>query len=433
MFDHEPVLARANRPGTQGCVPGPGRLRPPTYASIGAVPMPAALRSVHDRVVRWAGRLGRWALVGDGVLALALAGIGLATSVGPWTWQGTAHHVDAWGVALIVGAALPLVARRVWPLATLMLTVAATSAYLVGGYPYGMILLSLVVAVYTVAARLPAGRATLGGVVALAVLLVHVLVQAAGRGGIGALTGLVPGSAWVALPFAVGRAVRVGRESSARTRTEEIQRHSYEERLHIAQEVHDVVGHGLAAIHMQAEIALHVLPKRPEQAETALAAISRTSKEALDELRATLAVVRREVDAAAPLTPGPGLSRLDDLVARMSGTGVAVTVTVTGTPRELPAAVDLAAYRIVQEALTNVLRHAGTAAAAVLVGYRPRDLVIEVTDGGRGPVPGGADGGHGIPGMAARVTVLGGVFEAGPRSGGGFRVCARLPVSAAPS
>ncbi|HEV7964031.1 MAG TPA: sensor histidine kinase, partial [Actinoplanes sp.] len=113
--------------------------------------------------MRWAGRLGRWALVGDGVLALVLTGFGLATSVGPWTWPGAEHHVDSWGVVLIVGAAVPLVARRVWPLATLMLTVAATSAYLVGGYPYGMILLSLAVAVYTVAARLPAGRATLGG------------------------------------------------------------------------------------------------------------------------------------------------------------------------------------------------------------------------------------------------------------------------------
>jgi signal transduction histidine kinase len=227
--------------------------------------------------------------------------------------------------------------------------------------------------------------------------------------------------------------VRVGRDSAARARTEEVRRHSYEERLRIAQEVHDVVGHGLAAIHMQAEIALHVLPKRPEQAETALAAISRTSKVALDELRATLDVVRREADATAPRTPGPGLARLDDLVARMSGTGVAVTVTVTGTPRELPAAIDLAAYRIVQEALTNVLRHAGTATAAVLVGYQPQELVVEVTDSGRGAVTVDAKGGHGIPGMAARVTALGGVFEAGPRPADGFRVFARLPVSQAPA
>jgi signal transduction histidine kinase len=372
--------------------------------------------------------LERGALIGDGALALVLAGIGLATSVGPWTWHGTARHIDVLGGALTVGAALPLIARRVWPLATLMLTVAATSAYLVLGYPYGLILLSLAVAVYTAAAHLPARRATLGGVVAFVALLAHVVVLAAGPGGTGALAGLVPGSAWVVLPFAVGRVVRVGRDSSARARADEVRRLSYEERLGIAQEVHDVVGHGLAAIHMQAEIALHVLPKRPEQAEAALAAISRTSKVALDELRATLAVVRREVDATAPRAPGPGLARLDDLVTRMSGTGVAVTVTITGTPRELPAAVDLAAYRLVQEALTNVLRHADTATASVLVGYQPQELIVEVTDNGRGRSSGSVDGGLGIPGMAARVSALGGVFETGPRAAGGFRVYARLPV-----
>jgi signal transduction histidine kinase len=395
------------------------------------VATPAARGPMHDRVVQWVGRLERRALVGDGVLSLALAGIGLATSVGPWAWQGRPHHVDVLGSALIVGAALPLVVRRAWPLATLMLTLAATSAYLILGYPYSLILLSLVVAVYTVAARLPVGRATLGGVVALIALLTHVLVPAFGPADTGALTGLVPGSAWVVLPFAVGWVVRVGRDSSARARGEEIRRHSYEERLRIAQEVHDVVGHGLAAIHMQAEIALHVLPKRPEQAEAALAAISRTSKVALDELRATLAVVRREVDATAPRAPGAGLTRLDDLVARMSGTGVAVRVTITGTPRDLSAAVDLAAYRIVQESLTNVLRHANTATAAVRVAYQSQELVVEVTDSGRGRSSRSVDGGHGIPGMAARVTALGGDFEAGPRPEGGFRVCARLPVSQA--
>ncbi|WP_240943197.1 sensor histidine kinase [Planosporangium thailandense] len=367
-------------------------------------------------------------LVGDGVLALVLAGLGLATSVGPWTWQGTAHHIDALGVALIVGAALPLAVRRSWPLATLLIAATATSAYLILGYPYGLILLSLVVAVYTAAAHLTAGRATFGGVVALVALLAHVLALAFGPAGTRALTGLLPGSAWVVLPFAVGRVIRVGRESSTRARTEEIRRHSYEERLRVAQEVHDVVGHGLAAIHMQAEIALHVLPKRPEQAETALAAISRTSKVALDELRATLAVVRREDHTTAPRSPESGLARLEDLVARMSGTGVAVTVTITGTRRDLPAAVDLAAYRIVQEALTNVLRHANTAAAVVLIAYELRELIVEVTDNGRGRSSGGADGGLGIPGMAARVTALGGVFEAGPRPGNGFRVWARLPV-----
>lgn len=376
----------------------------------------------------WAGRLERRTLGGDCVLALVLAGFGVATAAGPWTWHGRTHHLDALGAALIVGAALPLAVRRAWPLATLLPTVTVTAAYLILGYPYGLILLSLAAAVYTAAAHLPARRATLGGVVALIALLAHDLVLMFGPTGSGALAGLLPGSAWVILPFAVGWVVRVGRDASARARTEEIQRHSYEERLRVAREVHDVVGHGLAAIHMQAEIALHVLAKRPEQAETALAAISRTSKVALDELRTTLAVVRREEHGTAPRTPGPGLARLDDLVARMSGTGVAVTVTTTGSRLRLPAAVDLAAYRVVQESLTNVLRHANTATATVLIGYQPHELLVEVTDNGHGRSSGSTHGGLGIPGMAARVTALDGVFEAGPRPGGGFRVCARLPV-----
>jgi signal transduction histidine kinase len=349
------------------------------------------------------------------VLALVLAGVGVATSIGPWAWRGGTQAVGPWGVALIVGAAVALTVRRLRPFATLLVTAAATSAYVAAGFPYGLILLSLVVAVYTMAAGLPARRATLGGVLALAALLVHV----------DSFRSLGPASAWVVLPFVVGWAVRISRESSARDRADEVRRQAYEERLRVAQEVHDVVGHGLAAITMQAEIALHVLAKRPEQAVTALTTISRTSRLALDELRATLDVVRS--DSAAPPTPEPGLAGLDALVSRMTGTGVAVTATVSGVPRPLPAAVDLAAYRIVQESLTNVLRHANSATAVVSVRYQPRHLVVEVTDSGQ-VTSAGNDGGHGIPGMAARAGALGGVFAAGPRPEGGFRVHARLPI-----
>jgi signal transduction histidine kinase len=278
-----------------------------------------------------------------------------------------------------------------------------------------------------VARRLPARPATIACAAALVVLLLHIPVLAAGPDGATAWDGLVPGSAWVVVPFAIGRVVRVGREAAARTRAEEVERQGYQERLRIAQEVHDIVGHGLAAIHLQAEIALHVLAKQPTQAETALAAISRTSKEALDELRATLDVVRQGA-GAVPDPPGPGLARLDDLVARMSGTGVPVTVTVEGTPRDLPSGIDLAAYRIVQEALTNVLRHAPSGTATVRLAYAPAEVTVEVTDTGRDPV-GPVNGGSGIAGMRERVGALGGVFEAGPRVGGGFRVFARLPVA----
>jgi signal transduction histidine kinase len=362
----------------------------------------------------------------DGVPAVVLAAVGWFFTVQASYWHPGAPHLGAPGYALILGAALPLAVRRVWPLPVLVVITTATMTYLLAGYPYGPILLSLMIAVYTVVVRSPARQATVTCGVMLGLLLIHSVVKAAGPSGLDALAGVVPGSAWVVLPYALGRMVRVGRESARRARAEEVERHAYQERLRIAQEVHDVVGHGLSAIHMQAEIALHLLPKRPAQAETALVAISRTSKEALDELRVTLAVVR-DSDGGVLHAPPPGLARLDDLVARMAGTGVRVAVTVGGTPRDLPAAVDLAAYRVVQEALTNVMRHAGSEGAAVRLAYRTEELTVEVTDAGRGG-GGGMGTGSGITGMRERVTALGGFFEAGPRTGNGFRVLARLPL-----
>ncbi|GAB3955689.1 hypothetical protein GCM10027614_65750 [Micromonospora vulcania] len=244
---------------------------------------------------------------------------------------------------------------------------------------------------------------------------------------------MLPASAWVVVPFAAGVAVRANRETLTRGRAEQARRQADEERLRIAQEVHDVVGHGLAAISMQADIALHLLPKRPEQAETALTAISRTSREALDELRVTLGAVRRGAERG----PVPGLARLPALRERLAGAGLAVELRTVGAPRDLPAAVDLAAYRVVQEALTNVLRHAGVASAEVTVGYRADELTVEVADHGVGTTfdtvdpAGDGTAGHGLAGMRERVAALGGLLDVGPRPGGGFRVHARLPVEPA--
>ncbi|MEV6811604.1 sensor histidine kinase [Micromonospora sp. NPDC051296] len=343
---------------------------------------------------------------------------------------------DGRAYALVVTAALALAARRRWPLATLAVTAGATSAFLVLGHAPGPILISLFIAVYTVAAYRPVRPAAVAAGAALVAVLTHVFVSAGTTAG---LAGVGPGAAWVVVPFAVGVTVRVNREATARNRAEQSRKLADEERLRIAQEVHDVVGHGLAAIYMQAEIALHLLPRRPEQAETALTAISRTSREALDELRVTLAVVRRGDDRR----PTPGLGQLDQLRDRLAGAGLPVTVEVTGEPRDLPTAVDLAGYRVAQESLTNVLRHAGSATATVRIGYAPTEVTVEVTDTGPrpgaagarpGPVsrPGGAPAtdGHGLAGMRERVAALGGEFAAGPRPEGGFRVYARLPVEA---
>jgi len=232
--------------------------------------------------------------------------------------------------------------------------------------------------------------------------------------------------AWVAGPLAIGVTVRVGREQVVQNRRDEARRQADAERLRVAQEVHDVVGHGLAAIMMQADVALHVLPRQPEQAEVALTAISRTSRESLDELRATLGAVRRgDVDDRAP---APGLARLDALVDRTRAVGVPVSVDVTGPLASLPTAVDLAAYRIIQESLTNVLRHAGTATATVSIALTGDDLRVSVSDTGRGGSPGPARDGHGLAGMRERASALGGTLTAGPRPEGGFAVTATLPV-----
>ncbi|OKI89393.1 sensor histidine kinase [Micromonospora sp. CB01531] len=361
----------------------------------------------------------------DALVALALLVIGLFGTAPAGLNQGVGTGRATY--PLVVVAAIALAVRRRWPLATLAVVTAAATAYLVLGYPYGPILLSFFVAVYTVAAYRPLRAAAVACGLALAVLLLHVFVGVRSLG----LLGLMPAAAWVVVPFAVGTTVRLGRESAARNRVDEARRLADAERLRVAREVHDVVGHGLAAIHMQAEIALHLLAKRPEQAEAALTAISRTSKEALDELRVTLTVVRRDepVDERAP---APGLAQLPQLRERLAGAGVPVTVEVDGEPRALPVAVDLAAYRVVQEALTNVLRHAGPATATVRLRYAPTEVTVEVTDTGRGAValPGGTAG-YGLAGMRERVTALGGSFTAGPASAGGFRVYATLPLEEA--
>lgn len=385
--------------------------------------------------MRGSGQRGWQETAVDAALALVLLGFALLATGLAGDNQPGSRPVDAACRVLIAVAALALLARRRAPVATLAVVTVATTAYLVLGYPYGPILLTFLIAVYTVAARLPVRLAALATGGAFVLLLTHVFWS---RGPAPGWAAVLPASAWAVVPFAAGTVVRVNREATARSRAEQARsraeqarRQADEERLRIAQEVHDVVGHGLAAISMQAEIALHLLPKRPEQAETALTAISRTSREALDELRVTLGAVRRGAERG----PVPGLARLPALRDRLAGAGLAVELRVVGDPRELPNPVDLAAYRVVQEALTNVLRHAGVANADVTVGYRVDELTVEVTDRGAGAAgdvldPAG-DGGHGLAGMRERVDALGGRLLVGPRPDGGFRVYARLPVEPA--
>jgi signal transduction histidine kinase len=287
--------------------------------------------------------------------------------------------------------------------------------------------------------------------------------------------GLISVGLCVIIAWFTGYIVRQRRRYAIRLQDEAASKAVAEERLRIARELHDVVAHSMSVIAVQAGYGQYVIDTRPAGARDALGAIQATSREALDEMRRMLGALRQadETDAAragglrppaaagsAPLLPAPGLADLDRLITRTASAGVQVDVRRYGQPRELPPGIDLSAYRIVQEALTNVVKHAGTSSCRVLIGYGPDELVLEVSDNGAGipvlagaMVPGhamaaggepaggaqagfpgaglGAIGGsgHGIIGMRERVSLLGGEFSAGPLPGYGFQVSAHIPLS----
>jgi signal transduction histidine kinase len=202
------------------------------------------------------------------------------------------------------------------------------------------------------------------------------------------------------------------------------------ERARIARELHDVIAHHVSVMVVQADGARYALRSDPRTTETALAAIASTGRQALTEMRRLLGVLRTAGDQAA-LAPVPGLGELRELLDQARGAGLAVTYTLSGTPRELPEGAELAAYRVVQESLTNTRKHAGLAAsAAVTLRYEPDGLSVEVTDDGMATAAGDG-GGHGLAGMRERIEMYGGTVEAGPQAGGGFRVLARLPCPTA--
>jgi signal transduction histidine kinase len=227
------------------------------------------------------------------------------------------------------------------------------------------------------------------------------------------------------------REVEQRAERAERTKDEAAQRRAMEERLRIARELHDSLTHSISVIQVQASVAVHLAHKHGEEVPPALMAIQEASADAVRELRATLGVLRSEEDG-----DGSGLGQLDSLVARAQAAGLPVTLTITGLQRPLPADVDQAAYRIVQEALTNVSRHAGQACASVHLHYEPETLSIQVDDDGQGaatlPGTGTRPSGPrlGLVGMRERVSALGGRLQAGPQDDGGFQVRAELPARA---
>jgi signal transduction histidine kinase len=212
------------------------------------------------------------------------------------------------------------------------------------------------------------------------------------------------------------------------TKEEEALRRVDAERLRIARELHDVVGHHVALINVQAGAATYLLGRDPEQAGEALGHIRRASQAALEELRVTVGLLRQPGDRE-PVEPAPGLGRLDELIESFTSTGLPVRSEVTGEARPLPETVDLTAYRLVQESLTNTRKHAGAASALVRLAYKPEMLHLAVEDNGSAR-PARREDGHGIIGMRERVTAIGGWLAAGYRTEGGYRVEAMLPLPA---
>ena len=241
---------------------------------------------------------------------------------------------------------------------------------------------------------------------------------------------------WTVAVVIAAEAYRFRAERVAATRasrqTEQRRRQS-EDRLRVARDLHDVIGHNISLINVQASMGLDLIDSQPEQARAALSAIKSASKEALQELRTMLTTLRQD-DDDAPRSPAPGLDRLPELIELTRAAGLTVDVAVAGKAPPLPAAVQLAAYRIIQESLTNVARHAGRARVTVRVTYDDTNMNVQIDDDGTAP-PGRAAAigtGSGITGMRERATALGGNLSAGFRRGGGFRVSARLPVRSAP-
>jgi signal transduction histidine kinase len=400
-------------------------------------------------------------LVAAAIAVIEIAGTIVYSQDEPSRWE-----FDAFAAIVLIVGPVALLFRRRWPEATLIVAFAAAAGYAATGYPRGPAgFPAFVVAMVT---AIMVGRSVFAwGVLVVAFPVLTLLpsrvpdeVEKA-RGVAGTAANLT----W--LPF-VAAAAEIGRvryergAELAHAEREEARRRASEERLLVARELHDVLAHTISLISVQSGVALHLLDRRPEQVRPALEAINGACDEALGELRSVIDVLSRGLGEGAvlgddqvigegakgagdragewaPRAPTPGLRELDGLVRRTRAAGLDVEVAVDGEAEPVPAGVDLAAFRIVQEALTNVVRHAGSDARAnVPLAYTPAELMVQVDDDGRGSDPArGRPGsspttasglGRGISGMRERVQALGGTLAAGPRPGRGFRVRAEFPL-----
>ncbi|MFC4113231.1 sensor histidine kinase [Nonomuraea zeae] len=343
------------------------------------------------------------------------------------SWTGPQERpLDPAGLTLITISSLSLAFRRTAPLSAGIVAAACGIAYYAGDYPGVFATAPALAAIYTLAV-LGRRKAAIWLSVTLAVSVYGIMALSAGDPVAGSWMALLSG--WLVAMVVFGEVTRRGRaylraveqraEEAERTREEAALRRAGEERLWIAQELHDSLTHSISVVNVQVAVAMELFDRDPERAREALAAIKESGHEAMNELRATLGVLRQNEQE------GAGLSRLPSLVSRAEGAGLRVAHEVSGTPYALPPEVDRAAYRIAQEALTNVLRHAGAAAVTVAVEYDPVKVVLRVENDGEA---GTAGPGMGLIGMRERAVAIGGSLTAGPHESGGFAVRAELPV-----
>ncbi|MEO3784303.1 sensor histidine kinase [Actinocorallia sp. B10E7] len=384
--------------------------------------------------------LGGHPQVPDGIVAALLVVLTLVDLAQDTAFPGhtyTPHDAAGYTVTVLVIAVLTV--RQRFPMSVLAVVLCGEVFLAVGNYQTSGDVFAFLIAVYTVAAHLPLARSALAGLVSLAVLVTLMIGSDDGFFSLIADLGLFAGVWWLGRSLRLrrsylaeleDRAARLEKARFADARTARV-----EERSRIARELHDVVAHHVSVMTVQAGAARRIMERDPASAREAVETIEQVGRTTLSEMRRIVGVLRTERDpaaSAAELTPQPGTQDLTGLVEQIRETGLAVQMRVDGEPRDLSTGVDLAVYRLVQEALTNCLKHAGPHARAwVHLKYSDRALTLEVADDGRGaseatcadPGPG-----HGLVGMRERVALYGGELRIGPRAGGGFEVRARFPL-----
>lgn len=401
---------------------GPGRERCPAPPTGEPAPPGGESGSWSGTRLPWVSTLA--------VTVVVLAGSGFAGHDQPGRVP-----LDAFARVLLFAGTALLLFRHRCPRTVALGTALATAVYLAAGYPYGPVFLTLALGAFAaiVAGHRKVAWCALGGVWVWHLLAVHWLYRRLPP----SHDGPAPWGqeffvlAWVVAVAALSELARARREQLAKARAERAaaeRRRADEERLRIARELHDVLAHSISVINVQAGVGLALLDSDPEQARSALTTIKGASKEALGEVRQVLDTLRTPGDA--PRSPAPGLDRLPELTEQAASAGLAVDVSTEGAPAALAPGTDLAAFRIVQEALTNIVRHSGSRTARVLLVHTPGALEIRVDDDGpaTATADGPAGGGNGLVGMRERAAALGGSVEAGPRPDGGFRVRARIPL-----